>query len=135
MTFPNLGKEKQPSSEVRKKTMERPKMPHRSRQARREWERSPAQRVAAAERQARHRDSRHGVESLAALQKIIDRVGHDSFLGEGLREEVRRHEPRIRAHLARVERQQVEVWVDGRRVDGPLHFTENNGPGNPEGVA
>jgi hypothetical protein len=91
-------------------------MPYKSKEARREWETSPEQRVAAAERQASARERREELLSLAAVLQIHDRCGHWRFCKKPLRDKVRARETEIRDILAARAKEPVQVIVDGKRV-------------------
>ena len=86
-------------------------MPFADRKARREWETSPAQQEATAERQEALRERREHLHRLAAVLKIHDRCGHWRFCGPVLRAQVEARRDDIRELIEAQNREKVVVTI------------------------
>ena len=82
-------------------------MPYKSKEERRAWETSPAQQVKGMERKQRQRDRQNQIELLQAVQALVDRVGHDRFIGPGLRQKLKDNQVDIRKFHEKRDKEQV----------------------------
>ena len=93
-------------------------MPYKDKSKKRKWESTQTQKQKNAERQSRHRQRREKIESLAAIQQIIDRTGNPTpaCAGPKLLADLAAHKTEVREFLDARNAEPVEVWKDGVRL-------------------